>query len=235
MSKHLQLDIDVRNTRREDFPGIIALSRLVYPESPPWSEAALASHLRVFPEGQIVAVERANGEVVSMAASLIVRWDDYDIDTSWRAITAGGMFTNHDPEGRTLYGAEIMVRPDLQGHGIGTKIYRARRELARRLKLRRIRAGARLRGYHRYASAMDAETYVMKVVRAELADPTLTFQLRQHFHVVAVVEGYLRFDPASQGYAAVIEWINHDVAKKKDYEGRTGRFEVPKPERRKKP
>lgn len=226
------MDVEVRTTRPDDFPGIIELSQRVYPESLPWSERALRSHLDVFAQGQLVAVEPDTQHVVGMAASLIVRWDDYDIDTSWREITAGGMFTNHDPEGRTLYGAEIMVRPDLQGHGIGKKIYKARRELARTLRMRRIRAGARLRGYHRHAAEMDAETYVMKVVRGELTDPTLTFQLRQHFRVVAVIKGYLRFDPASLGYAAVIEWINHDVAKKRDYEGRPGRFEISKLEQR---
>ena len=37
------------------------------------------------------------------------------------------MFVNHDPEnGHTLYGAEIMVRPGVQGRGIGKKLYRRR-------------------------------------------------------------------------------------------------------------
>ena len=56
MSAH-QPPIIVRATRPEDFPDIIALTRAVYPTSPPWSEAQLASHVAVFPEGQLVAVE----------------------------------------------------------------------------------------------------------------------------------------------------------------------------------
>lgn len=216
--------IIVRNTRPEDVPGVIQLSKLVYPHSPPWSERGLASHLDVFPAGQLVAVEQESGRVVGMAASLIVRWDDYDIDTNWRDMTAGGMFTNHDPTGRTLYAAEVMVEPGLQGRGIGKKLYAARRQLARDLRLRRIRAGARLRGYRHYADELSADDYVMRVVRGELRDPTLTFQLKQHFRVIAVVPDYLRFDPDSLGYAAVIEWINHDVAKPRDYKGRDPRF-----------
>jgi len=211
--------VTVRTTQPQDFAAITALSKRVYPQSPPWSEIQLASHLAVFPEGQFVAVDSAE-RVVGMAASLIVLWDDYEIDLDWRDMTDGGMFTNHDPAGRTLYGAEIMVDPDLRGRGVGKAIYRARRELVWRLGLLRIRAGARLRDYHHFASEMSARDYVRCVVRGEVADRTLTFQLRQDFHVLAVVEGYLRNDPESLGYAAVIEWINDRVAQPADYAAR---------------
>ena len=108
---------------------------------------------------------------------------------------------------------------------MGSKIYKARRELVERLGLLRIRAGARLRGYHRYAHRMSAEEYVIKVVNGELRGPTLSFQLKHGFHVLAVVSGYLRHDPESLGYAAVIEWINEAIAKPQDYAGRVLRFE----------
>lgn len=217
--------IVVRNTRPRDFAGVIEMTREVYPDSRPWSEAQLDSHLRVFPEGQFVTVEAGTDRVVGMAASLILLWDDYEIDTNWRELTDAGMFTNHDPEhGRTLYGAEVMVRPSHQGRGIGKKVYAARRDLVRRLGLLRIRAGARLRGYHKHASRMSPEEYVRRVVRGDLGDPTLSFQLKEGFEVIAVVPDYLRNDPASLGYAAVIEWLNPDVAKPEDYAGRDPRF-----------
>lgn len=215
----------VRNACLEDFAGIIELGRAVYPQSPPWAEFQLASHHRIFPEGQFVAVESAGGRVVGMAASLIVWWDDYDMRDSWRDFTDHGMFTNHDPEnGRTLYGAEVMVDPTMQGRGIGKRIYAARRQLVERLGLLRIRAGARLRGYHRYARELTPEEYVMKVVRGEIGDPTLSFQLKQGFHVLDVVEDYLHHDPESQGHAAVIEWVNERVAAKEDYRVRAPKF-----------
>jgi ribosomal protein S18 acetylase RimI-like enzyme len=206
--------VTVRNTKPEDFPAITEICREVYPGTLPWGEMQLASHLRVFPEGQFVA--EIDGRVAGMAASLIVVWDDYDVHDDWRDMTDYGMFTNHDPEGHTLYGAEIMVRPSAQGQGVGKAIYRARQELVERLGLLRIRAGARLRDYGKHAGEMSAREYVRKVVRGELADRTLTFQLRRGFHVVAVVEGYLRNDPDSLGYAAVIEWINEKVAKEEE-------------------
>lgn len=203
--------------RAEDIAGIIALCRRVYPHSAPWTAEQLESHLRVFPEGQLVAVDAATGAVVGMAASLIVYWDDYDLSASWRDFTDHGMFTNHDPgRGRTLYGAEVMVDPDQRGRGIGSALYRERRRLTVRLGLLRIRAGARLRGYGRHAPSLTPEQYVRKVESGELHDPTLSFQLEHGFSALAVVRNYLLNDPESLGWAAVIEWLNPKASPEAD-------------------
>jgi ribosomal protein S18 acetylase RimI-like enzyme len=220
--------VRVRNTRVEDFRQIIELSRRVY-SNDAWREEQLASHLRIFPEGQFVAVQEP-GKVVGMAASLIVNWDDYNLRDNWRDFTEGGMFTNHDPDGgRTLYGAEVMVDTDARRGGIGSKLYQARRDLAKRLNLRRIRAASRLRGYHRYSSEMSAEQYVVRVVRGELDDPTLSFQLYHGFEVIAVVSGYLTKDPESLGYAAVIEWANPHAVSPEDLSARDPMYRAPRP------
>ncbi len=211
--------VEVRATRPEDFPGIVRLSRDIYGTAAAWREELLASHLEVFPEGQMVAVTDAAGDgaVIGMAASLIVLWDDYDIHDAWRDFTEGGTFRNHDPEsGRTLYGAEVMVAPDWRGKGVGSQLYDARWHLVTRLGLLRIRAGSRLRGYHKVAHVMDARQYVRAVIRKERFDPTLSFQLRRGFRVIGVVSGYLKLDPESLGFAAIIERLNPAVAGKGD-------------------
>jgi GNAT superfamily N-acetyltransferase len=223
-----RLPVTVRGTAREDFQAIIALTRKVYPDSLPWTEAQLESHLRIFPEGQFVAFRGDPPVLVGMAASLIVRWDDYQVHAPWREITAGGMFTNHDPvNGRTLYGAEVMVDPALQRSGVGAALYAARRDLVLRLGLLRIRAAARLRGYHRYAKEMSAEEYVVKVVRGEIKGPTLSFQLREGFRVIQVVGDYLHQDPESMGYAAIIEWLNPNLATDADRAAADPRYAPP--------
>ncbi len=156
-----------------------------------------------------------------MAASLIVLWDDYSLDTNWRDFTDHGMFTNHDPaRGRTLYGAEVMVHREVQGQGIGKHLYAERRALVERLGLLRVRAGARLSGYHRVARKMPPEEYTKRVVTGELSDPTLSFQIKQGFHVIGVARDYLNHDPDSLGNAAVIEWLNAAVATPADYAAR---------------
>jgi len=219
----------VRTTAPGDVDAVIELCRRVYPDSPPWTREQLESHQRVFREGQFVAVESDTGRVVGMAASLVIRWRTYHIAGSWRDFTAHGMFANHDLRGRTLYGAEVLVDPAVQRRGVGSALYRARRALVERRALLRIRAGARLRGYHRHAARMSAAEYVIAVVGGRLKDATLSFQLRHGFDVIAVVSGYLRHDPESLGWAAVIEWLNPAVARPADRADRDPRFAPPLP------
>ncbi len=217
--------VRVRNTEPRDFAAITDLCRRIYPETPPWEAGQLSSHLRLFPEGQFVAVFGPEEKVVGMAASLIVHWDHYHMLDDWQRFTTDGMFTNHDPEhGHTLYGAEVIVDPELQHHGIGDKLYAARRTLTEQKKLRRIRAGSRLRGYSHWAPRMTPEDYVIAVVHEREHDPTLSFQLQEGFHVLAVVPHYLSDDPDSLGYAAVIEWLNPQVIRPQHLVGRPTKF-----------
>ena len=215
----------VCNTTPEHFDGISELCRRIYPGTPPWNAEQLSSHLRVFPEGQCVAVLLPGETVVGMAASLIVDWDDYNMLDDWERFTADGMLTNHDPvRGGTLYGAEVIVDPTLQHHGIGDKLYRFRRNLTESLRLRRIRAGARLRGYQSCCDEVKPEEYVKEIVGGVRHDPTLSFQLQEGFHVLAVVPHYLSDDPESLGYAAVIEWLNPQVIQPEHYAERPTQF-----------
>ncbi len=218
-------EVFVRSTMARDFEGISDLCRRTYPDTPPWNAEQLSSHLRCFPEGQFVAVFGQDEKVVGMCASLIVDWEDYAMLDSWEQFTADGMFTNHDPcRGRTLYGAEVIVDSTLQHHGIGDKLYRARRQLTESHKLLRIRAGSRLRGYSRCCSRLKPEEYVVDVVEGSEYDPTLSFQLKEGFHVLAVVPHYLTDDPESMGYAAVIEWLNPELIKVEHIADRPTRF-----------
>lgn len=218
MSKLEKNNFYVRNTEPSDFDEIVRLCAKVYSNSESWERKELASHHSIFPEGQFVVVERSAEKVVGFSASLIIDWHDYDMQTDWKDFTAQGTFRNHDPiHGLTLYGAEVMVDPDYQGHGLGKMLYRAREKLVRKRGLLRIRAGGRLRGYHLYADQMGAEDYVRAVIEGKIVDPTLSFQLKWGFHVLGVASNYLRADPESKGYAAIIEWINPDIATEQHY------------------
>ncbi|USN99087.1 MAG: GNAT family N-acetyltransferase [Phycisphaeraceae bacterium] len=224
----------IRNTRREDFEGIRELARLIYPDITPWSDEQLQQHIEFFPQGQFVAIDRATDVILGMCSGLIIDWDRYRPDMDWSQFTDEGTFTNHDPVyGATLFAADVMVRPGMQGQGIGKRLYKQGRfNLARQIGLRRVLAGSRLRGYHRYADRMSAEDYVVEVITGRLNDPTLSFQLGQGFHVIAVVGGYFHGDPESRGWAAVIEWLNPEVADPEDYGQGDPRFMVgtPRPE-----
>ena len=127
-------------------------------------------------------------------------------------------------DGHTLYGAEVIVDPTCSIMELATNSMSSRRGLTESLQLRRIRAGSRLRGYHQCAATLKPEEYVTEVVEGIRHDPTLSFQLQEGFHVLAVVPHYLSDDPESLGYAAVIEWLNPQLVRPEHIAGRPTQF-----------
>lgn len=198
----------VRHTREEDIPALIALQAHVYPTIPPWSQRKLREQLEVFPQGQIV-VETESG-IVGCASSLIVLWDDWAESHTWREITGAGTFDQHNPDGRTLYGAEVFVNPEVRGLGLGHLLYEGRRNLCRGMNLKRIIACGRLPGYGAHADAMSPEFYAQKVVWGDYVNPVLSFQLREGFSYCGVIPDYLPEDVNSRGNASLIVWLNPD-------------------------
>jgi len=187
----------------------MGLQTLVYPKIGGWRQDQLERQLAVFPQGQVVCC--IGERVVGVASSLIVRWDDYGTQHTWKEVTGDGSFDTHDPSGRTLYGAEVFADPTMRRHGIGTKLYQARRRLCRAMNLRRIMACGRMPNYYRYATQMSPESYAMKVIWGDLPDPVLRFQLREGFQYCGVVHGYLPSDEESVGNATIIVWLNDRV------------------------
>lgn len=199
--------IQVRPMRAADIPAVVALQGRAFPGMPGWTAAHLERHLAVFPEGQLVAEDVA-GRLVGSASALVILWADYDERASWSTITGNGSFSTHNPHGFTLYGADVGVDPAAGRRGVGQALYAARRELARRLNLRRIIAGGRIPGYAAVADEVGPGRYVADVVAGRRQDPVLSFQLANGFQVHGLVPGYLGSDQASLGHATLLVWPN---------------------------
>lgn len=204
------MDYAVRIATLDDIDAIVRLNELCYPDPAEsdavWNRRHVESHLRAFGEGQFVAV--LDGEVVGSATSLVVSMGrDPHRDHTWVGITDDGMLYNHDPFGDTLYGVDINVHPDHRRKGVATRLYDARKDLCRRLNLRRMAVGGRLAGYHDQASEMTPEEYARRVAAGELTDPVLGLQLANGFVFRKILHNYIR-DPMSQDNAAFMEWLN---------------------------
>lgn len=198
----------VRQSTPRDFEAIIALQKLCFPDMVPWRMDQLESHVAIFPEGQLCV--EYDGKIIGSSSSLIVNFDEYDDQHTWDEITGEGTISTHDPEGCNLYGIEVMVHPDYRGMKIGRRLYEARKDLARDLNLKSIVIGGRIPNYHKHAGEMSPAEYVRKVIRHDLKDPILTFQLSNGFVVKRINRNYLPEDDASLHHATLMEWYNVD-------------------------
>lgn len=204
--------VTIREARLEDLETLVELNNICFPmmdeENLIWTIPQLSNHLRLFPQGQLLAEE--DGVILGAVSSLIVDLgtDPYRSHT-YAGVTDGGYFHNHDPEGDSLYGADVYVHPDARGKGIGHILYQARRDLCKRLNLRRIIAGGRMHGYAKYADKMTPDAYIAEVENGRIKELVLSFQLREGFVVRGVLKNYIQ-DPMSHNYATFLEWLNPD-------------------------
>jgi predicted amidohydrolase/GNAT superfamily N-acetyltransferase len=192
----------------EDFDALRKLERVCFPGLEPWSREELASQLRLFPEGQLCI--EADGVLVASSSSLILSADDYEDWHDWRTLSDDGAITNHDPEGDTLYGIQTMVEPAHRGMRLSRRLYEARKDLCRRLNLRRMAIGGRIPGYAAHADEMTAREYADAVIEKRLYDPVLTTQIANGFVLEAIIPDYKPTDEDSAGFATSLVWPNLD-------------------------
>jgi len=204
----LPRDYAIRLMQPSDYGRIGEICRVVYPHETPYTPAELAGHRAVFPQGQFVAEHVPTGAAVGVHFTLRLRLADYRIDDSWDVLTAGGTFLDHDPDGPTLYGADVFVSPEHQHHGLAHALTDATRGLVVQEGLWRMVGASRLPGYAAVATAVTAAEYVGDVVAGARTDPVLSAHLKDGWNVVRPIQGYLQHDPESANWAAVMQWIN---------------------------
>ena len=200
--------IVIRQITLEDYDQITELQLKCFPGMKPWKREQIESQISTFPEGQICI--EYQGRIVASSSSLILDFPMYDEWHSWRDIAGDGYIRNHNPDGNTLYGIEIMVDPDFRGMKLARRLYESRKQLARNRNLMRIVLGGRIPGYAKHKGQMTAREYVDKVMNKTLFDPVLTTQLSNGFVLKRLLQSYLDADKESMGYATLLEWTNLD-------------------------
>src|SRR4029079_9540769 len=191
-----------------DFEAIFEICKLVYPTETPYTLEELEDHRQVFPQGQFVAIDDNRDAVAGVHFTLRLRMFDFHIDDSWDILTAGGSFLDHDPNGQTLYGADIMVHPSHQHHGIAHALTDQTRFLVQEERLWRMVGASRLPGYSKHCADMKIDQYIEAVLNGKLFDPALSVHLKDGWTPVRPIHGCLQHDEDSAGWAMVIQWIN---------------------------
>ncbi len=200
--------IEVRNLRITDYFELKKSMIEAYKnwEGAYWREHHIQSLLEKFPEGQVCVL--VNDKIVGSALSIIVNYDDFGDDHTYREITGNFTFDTHDPDGDILYGIEVFIHPDFRGMRLGRRMYEVRKEISENLNLKAIIAGGRIPNYNQYADKMKPREYIEKVRMKEIFDPVLSFQLSNDFHVKKILKGYMPGDEESMEYATLLEWNN---------------------------
>lgn len=171
-----------------------------------WSLQSIEKLISKFPEGQLVAL--SDNKVVGCALSIIVKYDDFGDNHTYKQITGNYTFSTHDENGDVLYGIEVFIHPKNRGIRLGRRLYDARKELCEKLNLQAIIFGGRIPNYHKYAAKLKPKEYIQKVKLKEIYDPVLSFQLANDFHVKKVIQNYMPEDEQSHEYATLLQWDN---------------------------
>ena len=201
----------IRSYTEADFTELITIQSEAFPPPYPaelwWNREQLLNHVTLFPEGAL-CVEVA-GELAGSVTGFLMNFDPEApvLHHTWSEVTADGYLTSHQPDGNTLYIADLCVRPKYRKLGLGKELVQSLYHVVVELKLERLLGAGRMPGYHRVAGQMTAEEYLAGVVAGSWSDPVITFLLRCGRSPVSVVAGYLE-DEESGNYAALMEWRN---------------------------
>ncbi|GAB2672407.1 GNAT family N-acetyltransferase [Paenibacillus thermoaerophilus] len=206
------MDVHIRSYTVEDYEQLLDVQREAFPPPFPeelwWRRDQIEAHVRAFPQGAMAAV-RSDGTIIGSATSLIIQYDGKP--HTWEEVSDRGYIEGtHNPNGDSLYGIDVCVRPSARGMGVAGLLYEARKRLVTELGLKRFVAGCRIPGYGAHAGRLSAEEYVQAVVRGELKDQVLSFMLKQGLKPLQVLPNYLE-DEDSRDYAVLVEWRNPNL------------------------
>ncbi|WP_233269411.1 GNAT family N-acetyltransferase [Alteribacillus sp. YIM 98480] len=200
-------DIIVRKSRVEDAEKLNELARLCFdPPEIAFTKKNFENMITRFPEGQICVEYK--GKIIGSCSSLIVNIDEYPKHHTLHEISDQGYISNHNENGKDLYGIDVIVHPDYRGLKIGKQLYEARKQVCKELHLQSIIFGGRIPNFCSYASSMSAKQYVENVMEGKIYDPVLTFQLRNGFTFKYILPNYIPEDRESLCNATFMEWRN---------------------------
>lgn len=200
----------IRNATIADVEAIQLLSEKVYTEMPPYSMDMLRGQINNFPEGQFLA--EYDGKIVGYCASIRVPERLALGKHTWSQITGGGYGSTHMADGEYLYGMEVFVDTSHRGLRIGERFYDARKNLCKHYRLKGIVFGGRMPLLHKRLKKIGSvEKYVAAVQAKEIRDPVVSFQLKEGFEILGVLENYMPSDKESLGYATHMIWRNPAV------------------------
>jgi predicted amidohydrolase/GNAT superfamily N-acetyltransferase len=201
-------NIELKYLDLKDYKELQEAMRSAYTTMPDsiWDEKQIKVLIDKFQEGQVVI--KINGQIAGCALSIIVDYNTFDHNHTYKDITGSYTFSTHSTNGDVLYGIDVFIKPEFRGLRLGRRLYDYRKELCERLNLRGVAFGGRIPNYGKHSDELTPQQYIDKVRRKEIHDPVLNFQISNDFHPTRILKNYLEGDKASKDYAVLLEWDN---------------------------
>ena len=200
--------VDLTLLKEEDISELQDLMREAYAmvEDPAWEENQIKKLISLFPDGQVIV--RVNNQIAGCALAILVDYDKFGDQHTYKKITNNYTFTTHSEEGDTLYGIDVFVKREFRGLKIGRRLYEYRQQLCEIMNLKGIVFGGRIPRYHEFSADFTPRQYIDKVKIKEINDPVLNFHLSNDFVPVRILKSYLEGDKASKDYGVLMKWYN---------------------------
>lgn len=199
--------ITVRPYTLNDYEALLDIQKEAFPPPFPsdlwWTREQIQSQVETFPEGGLIA--EVNEQAVGSATSLLVQYDGSP--HTWDEVSDSGFIRqSHRPDGDSLYGIDLCVRPSMRGQGIAQALYEARKQTVRELNLKRFVTACRIPGFHKHAQTLSVQAYVKAVEQQTLKDQVLSFMLKQGLTPISILSDYVE-DDESLNYAVQLQWL----------------------------
>ncbi len=196
--------IIIRLAELADVEEIELLEKAVWQEFPASAEK-ISSRIKIFPKGSILAIEKETGRIIGYLSIMLVDQEAEEFSHSWDGITANGKITNHNPNGKYMYGVNLTVAKGCSA-GLELQIY-AWATIAIGMNRRGCFLGSPMPGFAVYKAKhpeVSAEDYALRLKRkGKPFDPELAYYESAGFKALRVLEDY-EPDSKSLNYGVLV-------------------------------
>jgi len=165
-----------------------------------YEELELLSNL--YPQGQILFF--ANDELVAANFSRIVPFDKYKLRHTQVDCANLDLFLDDALNGDSVYGLDVIVKPDYQSSKIGKQIVKEFLDRVFRGNFKYMLGISRIVNYHKYADSMSALEYAEEVKARKINDPVLGFHFSYGCEIIGDSPDFNAMDVASAGEGIII-------------------------------
>ncbi len=212
-------NVEVRRVLPKEIDEVLRVEKETWPEEIQAPKEKFESRFENHPKGFLGIY--LDEKLVGVSTSHVVdyNWGD---DFTWESITDNGYYTNHNPDGNTLYVGSVGVSQEpyvrratkeirKNGEpGLGTRLVQGQKELTRELELDQLVLSARVPLYHKH-SDMDIDDYLSmkKEGTDEPYDPEIRFYKRLGLEIIKPKHLAMECgDPESRDWGVLMGWRN---------------------------